>query len=834
MASVTVVKGDTLYGISSKYYKEYGYSSITTYMNDLVKWNNIKNPNYIYVGQVIQLNGSGGSTTTKPTTTNRVTGLQIGQLSNSENTVLVQWDWYKHDTTDHYKLLWYYSWGDGVYLSAENTTKDLCATYSPPSVPGVSIDRMKVSVTVTPIAQTTKDSKGNEKAKWTAQESTRVLYEFKKNSPSGTAATPDVEIEDYTLTAKVTSVPNNVTQVEFVVVKNNSNSTYKTKTVPVTTNYAACSFDIEAGTSYKVKCRYHNDSGTSDWSAWSGESGTKPNAPAGITTYRAETETSVYLAWEAVENATSYDVEYATQLDYLAGSNETTIESDIRTTSYILSGLESGQEYFFRLRAVNGQGESGWTPIVSVIVGTEPAAPTTWSSTTTVITGEGLTLYWVHNSEDGSAQFKANVELTIDGVTTYHELDTAAEDEDEKTMHYAVDTKGFLEGATILWRVQTAGATKTYGEWSVQRTVKVYAPPTMSINLTNVDGDEITTLNSFPLYIKGSAGPKTQAPVGYHVSIVSNTAYETNDFIGNIKTVRVGDEVYSEYIDSSSYELVVMLSAGDVDLVNNASYTVNCTLSMDSGLTGVDSRTFNVTWSGIEYEPNGETILDENDLTALIMPYCEDYDGNLIEDVTLSVYRRDFDGGFTEISSGLSNDRGRFIVDPHPALDYARYRIVARSETTGSISFYDMPGLPVGGKAVVIQWEEEWRPYENREYPYDNQPWSGTMLKLPYNIDISEQNDIDVSLVKYIGRKHPVGYYGTQVGQSQSWAVDIPKTDKECIYALRKLAVWMGNVYVREPSGSGYWANIKVSFSQNHLETVIPVRFDITRVAGGM
>ena len=184
--------------------------------------------------------------------------------------------------------------------------------------------------------------------------------------------------------------------------------------------------------------------------------------------------------------------------------------------------------------------------------------------------------------------------------------------------------------------------------------------------------------------------------------------------------------------------------------------------------------------------------------------------------------------------TGLANNRGSFITDPHPALDYARYRIVARSKTTGSVSYYDMPGLPVGEKAVVIQWDEEWHPYENLDYASDQIIWSGSMLKLPYNIDISESNAIDTSLVEYIGRKHPVSYYGTQVGQTQTWSVDIPKTDTETIYALRRLSVWMGDVYIREPSGSGYWANISVSFSQKHLDTTIPVKFDIKRVAGGM
>ena len=828
MAQVTYVvqKGDTLSKIAKKY-------RTTVKAIQALNPTLIKNVNYICTGWTIVVSGDPGkSVTASPTS--YITDLKLGQLSNSEDTVLAVWSWKWHSKTDHYLLKWMYSWGIGKYKTEERTTKDLCDTYSPPSLPGVPLDRMKVSVTVTPIPITTKDVNGKEKTAFTAKESDRVLYQFKNNIPSDTPSAPDVEIEDYKLTAKATNIPDTVTEVEFVVVKDNSNSTYKTNSIRVMSNQATYTITIEAGGSYKVKCRYINENGEGPWSSWSGESKTKPNAPSGIKTCRAESETSVYLDWNAVENATSYDIEYSEKREYLEGSNQTSTQSNIKSTSYIISGLESGKEYFFRLRAVNSQGESAWTSVVSVIIGTEPAAPTTWSSTTTVITGETLTLYWVHNSEDGSSQVKANVELTIDGITSYHEIDTSSEKDDEKTMHYAVGTSSFIEGATILWRVQTAGATKKYGDWSVQRTVKVYAPPTMSINIHDTYGNEVDRLNSFPFKIVGSAGPRTQTPVGYHISIISNTRYEIRDYVGMEKIVNAGEEIYSKYIDSSSYDLSIDLSAGDVDLVNNASYTVNCVLSMDSGLTGNDSRNFAVNWDGIEYEPNAETSINKDDLTALIMPYCEDGNGNLIEDVVLSVYRREFDGSFTEIMTGLENVKGHFITDPHPALDYARYRIVARSKTTGSVSYYDMPGLPVSEKAVVIQWDEEWRPYENLDYATDQITWSGSMLKLPYNIDISESNTIDKSLVEYIGRKHPVSYYGTQVGQTQTWNVDIPKTDTETIYALRRLSVWMGDVYIREPSGSGYWANITVSFSQKHRETTIPVKFSITRVAGGI
>jgi hypothetical protein len=188
-----------------------------------------------------------------------------------------------------------------------------------------------------------------------------------------------------------------------------------------------------------------------------------------------------------------------------------------------------------------------------------------------------------------------------------------------------------------------------------------------------------------------------------------------------------------------------------------------------------------------------------------------------------------------EIASGIPNGSNTFVTDPHPALDYARYRIVATDESTGAVSYYDMPGYPIGEKAAIIQWNEDWRNFDTSSEDLMEQPtWSGSILKLPYNIDVTDKRKIDVALVEYIGRAHPISYYGTQLGESATWNMQVPKNDTETLYALRRLSIWKGDVYVREPSGSGYWANVNVSFSQKHREVTIPVTLDITRVEGGI
>ena len=383
------------------------------------------------------------------------------------------------------------------------------------------------------------------------------------------------------------------------------------------------------------------------------------------------------------------------------------------------------------------------------------------------------------------------------------------------------------------------------GDWSVERIIKLYSPPTIRLIVSDADeysdsSESISVINSFPFYIFCEVGPENQAPVTYSINVVSNEAYETVDSTGNVKMVNAGDEVYSKVFIvgsnvSQSKILRLKMNASDLDLQNNVTYTINVIVAMNSGLTVSESHVFTVSWTEKFYEPNAEIGIDTTTYTALIRPYCMNRTGALVNNVKLSVYRREFDGGMVEIATDLDNERGTVVTDPHPSLDFARYRIIATEVATGAVSYYDPPGYPVNGKAVIIQWDEAWTNFDaDLEGELSEPEWTGSMIKLPYNIDIQEVNTNDVTLIKYAGRRHPVSYHGTHTGETATWNVDIAKEDKETIYALRRLARWLGNVYVREPSGTSYWATISVSFPQKHNEVTVPVSLSITRVAGGM
>ena len=911
---VTVEQGDTLAQIAAD------YAGGRNQYKTLAAINNISNPDLIYVGQKIYLTkeaASGSGSASSSSNSLKAVVYHFGLQSNSKDTLFAMWSWNKPDNeTDSYKVSWEYLTQNGLWFSgnsssvsvdSDNPSASRQSTYSIPS------NAKKVRFKVKPVSKTYKKN-DVDTTYWTASWSSYSTYNVEDYFPLTTPDVPSIEIDKFKLTATLNNIDiDGATHIEFQVlsVTGGVSKVFATQKAAISNSRASFTFSITAGSEYQVRCRAYQETHKrySDWSNYTDPKGTIPSTPKAIKSIKAKSSTSVLIWWDTVPNADSYTIEYTVDKLYFDTSVNVSSITINEKDSALISDLETGNRYFFRLKASNENGDSGWSAISSIVIGEKPAAPTTWSSTTTAIVGNPVTLYWVHNSADESVQTRAELQLHIEGLEipsftlsqdksisnqyiTYKPL--SQEDlEAGKASSCILHTSIYDEGTSIKWEVRTAGVTRELGDWSVQRIINVYAPATLELDVTDApDGNTIETLTSFPFYISGLAGPKTQSPIGYHVSIKSDNQYETIDSIGNTKLVNSGEEIYSKYFDISE-PLLIEMTPSVIDLENNCSYTVTCIVSMNTGLTAEQSMQFTVDWTDEQYIPNAEIGIDDETITASIRPYCENsrmvyykvifesglykktttelsavwgkpiqrkvvtttgervYSGvsddgddvyycvveekTPVEGVLLSVYRREFDGSFTEIATELESEKNITVTDPHPALDYARYRIVAMTKSTGAVSYYDPPGYPVKGNAVIIQWDEDWSSFETSEESAMEQPaWSGSMLKLPYNIDVSDDHNPDTSLIEYAGRSHPVSYYGTQLGSSSKWDLVIPKEDKETLYGLRRLARWMGDAYVREPSGSGYWASIKVSFSQKHCEVTIPVTLSISQVEGGV
>lgn len=934
MATVTyvVVKGDSLWYIANKYLNAYGkpngYNSVSSYVNYLANINNIANKNLIYVGQKLNLSGTASSSSTS-STAKKVTIEHFGLQADTDNKLFVTWK-FSNPNTENYQVEWQYKAGSVWFIGSDSTVTAKQSTYDHPN------NAEQVRVRIKPIAK--KETKNNkEYYKFTGQwtDWKKTTYDVITNEPLDIPNVPTVNIEPYQTyetgyPTKVTRyrlkaetsnyTDSRATRIRFELIKIPSDGSASKKAygsfqglngIDKHSTYALFN-KLDDGYEYKVRCRAEivkngkvtKYSEPSDHSASVKVSSKTPT----VFYINKSIETTdntfdVYFGWESVYGATAYNIEYTENVDYFDTGGSTTTTPDLLgggdSNVGIVEGLTGGKTYYFRIRSKNEQGESGWSNVISLTLGVAPAAPTTWSSVTSAVKGEEVTLYWMHNSADESEQKYAEIELIIDnGEPQYEVLETEAGK--DPVNYYAIDTSKYADGGTLKWRVRTAGVLKDsddnpkYGDYSIMRSVNVYEKPTVYVSVTDKDANDLEEINNFPFYASVVSSPDNQTPIMYHLSVVSNDTYETVDGAGNNRVIREGESIYSQHFDPSSWnkkhEFLSEFSAGNVDLENGISYTVACTVTMDSGLTGTGSVDFSVAWDEVYYEPDAEIVIDEDIYAAHIRPYCgkipyyrvdyisESYvktediisprDGDAVmedtsivttdagetvyqaedgsyfcigeepiydNDVLLSVYRRDFDGTFVELATNIENDGSAYVTDPHPALNYARYRIVATSKTTGGVNYTDVSDVLIGGTAIVIQWDEDWSDYNIDNYnESSDSAWSGSMLILPYNIAVSNTYDKDVSLVNYIGHKHPVSYHGTHLGEKANWSTDIPKDDEVTLNMLRRLAIYTGNVYVREPSGSGYWASTKVSFDQSYDKLTIPVKIDITRVEGGV
>lgn len=811
----------------------------------------------------------------------------------SQSSLLATWSWSKKNTKQ-YNYQWQYAGGSGWLLDNEGSIN---ATSGIPlkSTCSIKSQATKYRFRIKPIAKThtvkkTKKVKGKKKTTtsevpyWTADWSTwkeinlskqkpekpsNPSYTFTNNNTKLVVSVENINTAGVNAAKKIGFELYNITDKIVVSYKEGSVSAG---------GRAAYTFTLTRGKRYKVRClaidAQGQKSGYTDRVPYSPDYITAlPSAPSGIKTLRlvrVGEDKQVEIDFDKPDSTiTSYELQYTKNQRYF----DTTIgevqsqELDASTgRSYIITlvgsqGLEDGNTWYFRLRAKNETGNSGWTNIVSLTIGEKPEPPTTWALAATVITGEDASFYWVHNTVDGSKETSARLKLIINGIEQPIITINNTRDTDETIGQYVLNTVGYINGATIEWQVQTKGIYEKYSDWSVLRTLNIVSQPTLEFGISQENnwywdllnfndgdifstegmiGEETNTITEYPFYISALAGPNTQRVLRWYVSIVSDDeSHESFNEDGTFKVVNKGDVVYSKHFDGDDdNRLFLPISAADIILDNNCSYAVNVRAVVDSGLYIEDTKTITISLADDDIDIYASIEIDDDFAAAFITPHAVDPEDEVetpLTDLYFSIYRINFDGTFTEILTRMDSALNLTAIDLHPALDRARYRIVSISKFTGKITYEDF-SEEVGDTDIIIQWGN----YKKDNFIIDDsgdatdEPIvSGEFLRLPWNIDTSEAHAKDNALIEYIGREHPVSYYGTQLGETATWNSDVDKEDTDTIYALRRLAVYQGDVYAREPSGVGYWAQIAVSMTNTHAELVIPVTLSITRVEGG-
>lgn len=853
-----VVKGDCLWNIAKSVYGN------GTKWTEIASANGLKttgNP-IIYPGQLFTLPGitSGTTASTPSATTDPPANTQVPTI---------QWFSLRAGTTRDMEVIWtqandkflvrweIWDLNGHLWMESESTKTYADEQKADEHSFEESTDRFICRVSIRAV-----DSDGNNLSDWAYKE-----YDF-RNNPPDLPPDPTLEIDSnnkLTVTFNNIDTDINADSIEVAVYQDNTIK-YKTGTVSINTetNYASYQITVDAGHYYKVRARAVRGSIYGGWTNFTDNEQSCPLAPEQITTLRTEViseqgakQYGVFVEWPEVPTAKQYELQWTTNTSYFDQSDnvqsQTTEEG--QGPRLLVTDIETGHEWFFRVRSINDKGNSpDWSEIKSIAFGSKPSAPTTWSSTSSAVIGEDLNLYWVHNATDGSLEKQASINIiVIDSAhpdldpMEYNIIVNNEKAEDDTTnSFYTINTNdsqwaNLASGYILKWKVKTAGVNNEYSDYSVEREINIYTQPELSLDILSKDDISLADISEFPFYISALATPVTQKPISYYIEVVSNSGYDIVDNVGVVQTINPGDKVYQKYYDpaQNAWRFYIEMTPGNINLKSGVSYTINVTVAMDSGLTATSSQNFDCTFDNSLYIIDGDITINKETLTATIHPYCMEYEedgvSTKLSDAMLLVYRREYDGSFTLIQSDIDNNNNVYTTDPHPALDYARYRVVAISNTNGSVSYRDIDAVKVGEPSIVLQWSEKYTKFDyNGDMDSEEVPWEGSMIKFPYNVDVTESKSLDVSLIEYAGRQHPVSYYGTQLGETATWNSEIPVTDKETIYALRRLSVWAGDVYVREPSGTGYWANVTVSFSTKHLELTIPITFNIKRVEGGI
>lgn len=776
----------------------------------------------------------------KPTKTLKaapVVGLQAG----TTRTLYATWGRTSYSKQKGYRVVWEYSTGQGVWFTgSDSTTTGDNSTYNAPS----NVVAGGVRVRVSPEPDT--------KASWKGGALTTYYYGGYAEEPTPPSAPSNVEVEIREMTPSGLNVVATVSNYQnehsngwlHIQIVQDDEALVAGADCEIKYGVASLSWPWGLVGGYRYKARalaWGTQGDSSSWSSYSANVYTKP-LQAEIKSLNTITFGTVDVTWDALKGADTYTLQYTNEtIDgvpvFDTGSSAVQEQSGIIATHFPASGLSVEEDkyvWYFRLKGVGTGGDGEWSAIKSVPVGKKPDIPTVWSYTTIGKIGEPIIFNWTHSSEDGSKQSGAKLGIKInDGEETV--IDTITTE-----TSYSYDTTNLHDSDKISWRVCTRGVqgiAEEWGDWSEYREVVVYYPPEVSFTVGVVDPEEIyAVVNQFPIAIDVTAMPLTQTPVAYTISITSTEEYDISGVDGVEVHVNIGSEIYSDYISSSSNNLTLTLNPGDLYLNRGTVYNVTITVAMQNGLTGESSKTFKAKWEMPKWTPDADISIDKKKLTALIRPFCADEWGfEYRKGFTLAIYRIDHDSRMTLVKSNISAGDNNTVSDIHPSLDYARYRIVATDLKTGVVSYGDPEPIPVNAGCAVIQWEGDVREFFVDPEDFDDviDEWSGTILKLPYNVDVSDDVSPDVSLIEYIGRNHPVSYYGTQEGSTSRWAVEVPKDDVDTIAKIRTLAIYPGDVYVREPYGTGYWANVKVSYSITHNKASVPVSFSITRVEGG-
>ncbi|MEZ4700745.1 MAG: hypothetical protein R2834_10480 [Rhodothermales bacterium] len=291
---------------------------------------------------------------------------------------------------------------------------------------------------------------------------------------------------------------------------------------------------LEPGTTYYWRAQASD--GTI-LSAWSIAFSFTTETPAGLTppalTSPANGETNtpfdVNLQWSAVDGATSYQLQVATNADFAAPSID---QSGLTQTAYTVDNLDAGTQHFWRVRASDGAMTSAWsTPFAFTTQGSASLAPPELSAPANGASGidaANAVLMW--SAAAGATGYHVQ-------VSTLPSFATQVVDQ-EGVPGTSLALPALNDATTYYWRARTEDG-GTYSDWSAAFSFTTAGsatlmPPALSAPQNGATG---ISLAAVALTWQSEASASTYHAQVSTSSTFNSVAYEQSGLAGTSYTI---------------------------------------------------------------------------------------------------------------------------------------------------------------------------------------------------------------------------------------------------------------------------------------------------------
>lgn len=380
---------------------------------------------------------------------------------------------------------------------------------------------------------------------------------------------------------------------------------------------------LTAGTAYYYRVRAYNAGGTSENSNTISAK-TLMNPPAVPIALPASgiTQTGFIATWSASAGATGYylDVSMSSTFDDFVTSYG---NKDVgNTTNTVISGLDPGTVYYYRLRAYHSEAVSGNSnTITAVTLVNKPEAPEAISATD--ITPTGFRANWI--ASPGATGYKIDVSINSD----FTSIISGYNKKDVGNVTTTV-ISGLDPGTTYYYRLQAYNAGGNSDNSNTVEAVTSITPPAAPL----ANAATAVTQTGFTANWNSSSGA-----TGYYLDVSTNSAFTgfvagyDNKDVGNTVTFRVtGLSAGTTY----HYRLRAYNSAGSG--VNSNVITVITSVEVPGApvanpATNITQTGFTANWNA---SPGATAYLLDVALTSSFDDLLTDYGNKEVGNVTNS------------------------------------------------------------------------------------------------------------------------------------------------------------------------------------------------------